>query len=820
MIKYSSFRQSWLQLASVSAVFAMSGFVFSMTEVAMRMERITTYDFLLPIYVVKVTLVFYILGCMCFIAVKAIYKIRPLNNGISLELLVIATLVFVVITYFFNVSGHHNYIKEEYGNSGSIVDNIIVQAAIVLFSIVVYCVLSLLKGKRIMAGIFVLWICLAILLSYLDTEYLGGGLGKAYESTSKAQIGLLFYLVAVHSIVLICIGKWMLNDFELAGFLTYLVIAVFQANLPIPIIVFCYGMLGMWFVVRQRRKKVKKNIHVVVGLIFIIGLGLTHKYLFGDVFQYRVLFADASNDLVGSTWWLQAFLAPAVKLSVLLIVLKIAFPKYNGTDYGKCYFSAKEICVPVFAAVFLFAISSQIVFGNKGWLGSLTSVSNNYLPANTPNIILITWDTVRQDHLSVYGYSRKTTPNLEKFAEKACLYRNFYAATGLTLPSHASAFTGMLPYIHGVQDHRTKFRLSSQNQTLAEVLREKGFVTAAISAHPSIHSANLTEGFGFVLDGKTNTDLYMLESLIFCPQNNRLKSLLEKLPWYKSNWHLFPANAEQVTRKTSSWLDMNNRKAFFLFINYLDAHAPYTPAGKYVDYYDNKTIDIKYNEYPNDVKESINNYDAEITYLDHHQGRLLQKLKQLGLYDNSLIIIQGDHGEAFGEHDFFQHGPFLYNEVLHVPMLIKYPRQDTAGICDRLASHPDIFPTVLATLGYEISDKIQGKSLYSIDPHRSIINEGYLMDENGRSKARRSLIKYPFKMMAEPDGSLKLYNFADDRDELNDLSVEKRNIALEMNDSLRKILNDIDSLKITPIIGAWNLSDQVVEQLKALGYVK
>jgi arylsulfatase A-like enzyme len=289
--------------------------------------------------------------------------------------------------------------------------------------------------------------------------------------------------------------------------------------------------------------------------------------------------------------------------------------------------------------------------------------------AEKPNVLLITLDTTRYDRLSFYGYSRQTSPHLDALAERAVVYERGVAASSWTLPSHASIFTGKFPSSHGADyDEEGPLRLtaaiagpeewdryrarglSSEETTLAELLREKGYRTGAVVGGPWMKRVfGLDRGFEHYDDDGIGD------------VNGRL--------------------ASEVTTAALAFLENVGGDPFFLFLNYFDPHGPYQAPAPF-----GGTFGLE----PGD------RYDEEILYMDHHIGRLVDGMERLGIFDDTLIVVTADHGELLGEHGKMGHGATLYEEEIRVPFLVKFPgREVPPGRRDEARHHVDILPLVL-----------------------------------------------------------------------------------------------------------------------------
>ena len=290
-------------------------------------------------------------------------------------------------------------------------------------------------------------------------------------------------------------------------------------------------------------------------------------------------------------------------------------------------------------------------------------------PSRPPirNVLLISIDTLRADHLSSYGFPRRTTPNIDGIAREGVLFRNAYSPIPATLPAHCSMLTGTLPPFHGVRDNLNQ-RLPDSSLTLAELLKQKGFATGAVvSSFVLDHRFNLSQGF----------DSY----------DDRFQAV------HKIG-DVSERKGDETTRVATQWLAEHASGPFFLFVHYYDPHDGYEPPEPFAA------------QWADDL------YSGEVAFADHCLGELLEKLKKLGLYDSTLIIVTGDHGEMLGEHGEMNHGFFIYESALRVPLVFRVPRlRAVPRQVDQPASLIDIVPTVAALLGIEPPKQAQGQDL-------------------------------------------------------------------------------------------------------------
>ena len=290
-----------------------------------------------------------------------------------------------------------------------------------------------------------------------------------------------------------------------------------------------------------------------------------------------------------------------------------------------------------------------------------------------PNIVVITVDTLRADRLGCYGYRRIKTPQMDTLASEGVLFEHAFTPTPITLPAHASIFTGDYPATLGLKSNGT-FALTESALTLAEVLKKDGYSTAAfVSTYILDSRFGLDQGF----------DVYN-DDLVTGVQS---PAMIQK-----------ERRAETVTKAAVEWL--NTRKSgapFFLWVHYYDPHAAYDPPSPFKDAY------------------AKSPYDGEIAYTDSWIKQLIDKLKKMGIYDQTLIALAGDHGEGLGDHQEDTHGIFLYDSTLHVPLIFhcpaRLPKNKRIGSLVRLI---DIAPTILDIAGQKIPASMQGVSLASL----------------------------------------------------------------------------------------------------------
>jgi arylsulfatase A-like enzyme len=456
--------------------------------------------------------------------------------------------------------------------------------------------------------------------------------------------------------------------------------------------------------------------------------------------------------------------------------------------------------------------------------------------ARGPNVILIVWDTVRADHLSLYGYARDTTPHLAEFARDATVYRRAIAASSFTLPAHASMFTGQFPDKHGAIPTKglpLGRPLPAGAHTLAEVLAERGYRTAAIISNFGYLGAGygLHQGFDYV-DARS-----ML----------RLRPVMGLHLGWMSKWIALQAGqgrelalsyrrADDIRRQAETLIDGFGRSGepFFLFLNFMDPHYPRTPPGDFRHRYPGLIASMPY-ERESALRNQGNHrgatvfepfqahetsqYDGAIAFLDAETARLIRALKDAGLYDNTLIIFTSDHGEAFGERNHWGHPVSVYQEQVHVPLLVKFPGTRGGAVSDELASHIDIMPTALAAAGVKIPPDVDGRDLAATAGNRPVFAYYAPMGEGVPQRIqRRQYAVYldRWKLVVSSDGRKELYDPWADPGEQSNLYRPDHPVVQEAEALLEPRIR----LSRKAAEAGGTLSPRDRERLRSLGYVQ
>jgi len=397
-------------------------------------------------------------------------------------------------------------------------------------------------------------------------------------------------------------------------------------------------------------------------------------------------------------------------------------------------------------------------------------------PRSTPisNVVLISIDTLRADHLGAYGYRKSVTPNLDQLAGESIVFEHAYTPVPLTLPAHTSLLTGEYPPKNGVRDNGDA--LPASTPTLAERLRENGLHTAAfVGAFVLDRRFGLARGF----------ENYWGDFQLFRYQG--------KDPG------MIQIRGDRVETAAEEWITAHRSERFFAFVHFYDLHGPYLLPEPWLS------------RFGEDV------YDGELAYTDDLIGRLWKTLQKLGLADRTALIITADHGEGLGDHGERHHGFFLYNSTINIPMIVRLPAGTHGGMrVQNVARLIDIAPTVCSLLGVPLLPTFQGRSLMpevegktispepayseSLYPYRHFHTAPLYAIET----ERYSLISAPRR---------ELYNLNLDPKQTHNLALSSAGVANRLESDLKQVAGSREPQATT------QMSLEAMRALNSLGYV-
>ena len=485
-----------------------------------------------------------------------------------------------------------------------------------------------------------------------------------------------------------------------------------------------------------------------------------------------------------------------------------------------------------------------------------------------PNVLFIVWDTVRADHLSLYGYDKPTTPRLGQFAERATVYERATSPGMWTLPAHAAIFTGLPGTTHGANaKHRW---LDGHHETLAEILNGSGYQTFGVSTNLiASQMSNLAQGFDtfettFPRGAKGRSGRYSRAAKAATTAKLLPRDAsTEMSPKFAGNadekWaKAIYKDAAPVLRKALvQFVDKRqSEKPWFAYLNMMEAHTPRVPTeaarhkvmnGASVELglatdaslAASNAFIVGKNTYSADELIAINGvYDATLIDLDNATGNLLDDLEERGILHDTLVIIVSDHGESLGEHQLLEHRWSMYDALLHVPLVIRWPGQsEGVRIPDRVSTI-DLFATVLDAAGVQVPDNpgIRSKSLrnreydpivYSemLDPFASQMKnvKARWPDHDVTPWLRTYDVAYEgdHKLLRACDGQAEVFDVSADPLELAPMADPSRATSLgKAFDAWRSDLVPYDPSKRAPDDGARKQADEEVAMQRALGYVE
>jgi arylsulfatase A-like enzyme/tetratricopeptide (TPR) repeat protein len=401
-----------------------------------------------------------------------------------------------------------------------------------------------------------------------------------------------------------------------------------------------------------------------------------------------------------------------------------------------------------------------------------------------PNVIIVTLDTTRADHLACYGYPGVKTPVLDALAGRGVLFEQCASASPLTLPSHATIMTGMYPTYHGVRVNGNT-AISEAQTTLAEIFSGRGYRTGAfIAAFVLDGRWGLNQGFGHYDD---SFDLKKYKQLDL--------GAVQK-----------PGN--EVMDEALGWLEKEKDSSFFAWIHLYDPHTPYAPPEPFRSEYGGKG--------------PFGLYDGEIAFMDSQIGRLSEWLSARGLDRKTVVVLVGDHGEGLGSHGEGAHGYFIYDYAVHVPFLVVTPFRELQGV--RVASQSrtaDVFPTVLELAGIPAPGRVHGRSQVPamLDPkgvpQTSAYSESMAPNLQFGWSPLHALRTPAYKFIDAPRP--ELYDLVRDPGEEKDVQNRLPDRALSMKRELDRLMTETSAGAPTP--QAADLDKETIERLAALGYV-
>jgi len=446
------------------------------------------------------------------------------------------------------------------------------------------------------------------------------------------------------------------------------------------------------------------------------------------------------------------------------------------------------------------------------------------------NLVLVSIDTLRADHLSGYGYARPTSPRLDELAARGALFRDAVSTSSWTLPAHVSMLTGLDPPSHGLVDYPSFLELPEEQATLAEILAARGYDTAAFT------------GGGWISE-KTGIDAGFRV--------------------FESKGRRFADTGEEMRE----WVEaQSSERPFFLFWHGFDVHKPYKPPAPYDRLFcgecaSNYDTDELQPDRPRpsdaDLDYVITQYDGEIVYADRQVGELLDLLEARGLLENTVFVVTSDHGDEFYEHGMVDHIHTLYDELIRVPWIVAGPGVPVTVIEEQVST-VDMTPTLLALLGIDVPNEFNGRArlggesseaeagtraafsftgfseypyriasvrtdrwklvVWSLAGMRDVTLEPGDAAASGSQGEKRKRYTYKFRTDRLED-FVELFDLSTDPGEQHDVSRAHPDVVESLSALLEERLRMAGASSMAPL-EATDLDDEYIEQLKALGYLE
>ena len=472
---------------------------------------------------------------------------------------------------------------------------------------------------------------------------------------------------------------------------------------------------------------------------------------------------------------------------------------------------------------------------------------------NLPNIILLVMDSARVTNLSSYGYERPTTPNIDALAGQGTLYEQAISVGCWTLPVHASLFTGLYPLNHGITVSRDA--LPDDFPTLARRLKEHGYQTACFS-----NNAYISEATGLAQGFDTAEDIWRVthpRGTERTRMSKRIKQLERRGAWTKPLVRLLrtgmrlrsmlrarrntkDSGARITNEKIQGWLRESRRPdaPFFIFVNYMECHERYSPPPPY----DRRFMPARYSPWrvaqvsPNKAEVLAGSprrrdddleimralYDGALNYLDDKIGELARLLDAQGILDDTLLVITSDHGDSLGEHDHLGHRMALYEQLVHVPLIVRYPARFAAGA--RVAQQvqlADLFPTFLELAGAEVSDTA-ANGFHSLLAPPDPEARPFTVAENTAPSSLDNLLARmirtdQYKYIWKSNHQHELYDLCKDPSETANLVGAEPEVARRLVERLEAWERSLEDKRIETRQAEYD--DATLQRLRGLGYV-
>jgi len=466
----------------------------------------------------------------------------------------------------------------------------------------------------------------------------------------------------------------------------------------------------------------------------------------------------------------------------------------------------------IVALAFVAAVGLNVLAGGEDDAGGEGAAS-----ATGPNALLVIVDTLRADHTGPYGARDVSTPALDALAADGVVFENAFAQSSWTRPSVATILTSLYASSHSVM-HKTDL-LPEEVTTVAEAMQGAGYRTSGF-----VTNINLAPSFNF--EQGFETYRYLAPDYFFGATDSGSKLSLYSgmrlirerfLSKNKYAYHYYQ-DGETVNDNSLPWLDGNAEDPFFTLIHYMDPHDPYFEIP-----YNGKAVARVNTPHPagDRAGELRELYVDNIEYVDGFLGGVFDRLKKLGLYDDTIIVVTADHGEEFYEHEGWWHGTTLYDEQIHVPLIVKLPKNARSGqrVGD-LARLLDVTPTILAAAGVDLPKQVQGRDLFGA----GAAPDAVYAEEDHEGNVLESIRTADWKLVVANEGNprgleaMELYYLGDDPGESRNLASSRTERVAELRDRMKVMAEAAAANAVSGVSG--DISSDDADRLKALGYME
>ncbi len=613
------------------------------------------------------------------------------------------------------------------------------------------------------------------------------------------------------------------NELKTASYLTYLSIIAF------PLVLYCIAgaLIGGTVAVtlhvlinRKGHRQTNRNAITLYLFLYFTPLLFSIEYIWNRRFLPGISFSR-----------------PISLLHSLLILLAILTVAFLCRSFIRQILSGKLTLLKSMLIGLIIGISAVTYLEIRSAPSKSAPASGAQATPEKPNVLLITIDTLRADHLGCYGDHTIHTETIDSLAAGGVRFDHATSQVPLTLPSHTSILTSTYPPIHGVRDN-ARYRFNGTMPTLAEILKANGYLTCAfISAFVLDSRFGLDRGFDHYDDNIQNQALFYFFSASPPFALAGALKILGMVPPYKPE-----RRADRTTEAAIRWLGENRQQLFFLWIHYFDPHGPLNPPAPYDTLYLGADVDRKaFLEKEKDYiavqgmsdsrglsREEIEGiktlYSGEVTFTDHSIGVLMRYLRESHLSDRTLIVLMADHGQSIAEHHYIGHSMQLYQDIMRIPLIIHYPPSIPAGaVVENNVQSVDVMPTILGILGIGIPGSCRGRNLMPLVRYEDDNGEdpgAYIETLHPPRKENRlfGLIWGDFKYIRGLEGNREeLYRISTDPGEQINLAGRESERTERMRGHLQDLLKGMKEEASSHEIP---LDPQTMQAMRALGYVQ